>query len=138
MKARHTRFSVFCAACIFSLGSSVLPVISQESKLEGTATEKVFRAGVNGVGVPTCIYCPPPGYSKKARADRLEGYVLLDIRVTAEGKPTAIVLVKGLGEGLDEQAEKAVKSWRFTPAKDSSGNPVAARVQVQVTFHLYK
>ena len=64
--------------------------------------------------------------------------MLLDIKVTAEGKVTSIILVRSLGKGLDEQAEKAVKSWKFSPAKDSSGKPIAVRVQVEVSFHLFK
>ena len=138
MKARRPRLSIFCLVPIFSLGISVLPAISQNAKPDDASTDKTFRAGVNGIGVPTCIYCPPPEYSNKARADKLEGSVVFDVKVTEEGKTTAIILVKGLGKGLDEQAEKAVKSWKFSPAKDSSGKPVAVRVQVQVSFHLYK
>jgi TonB family protein len=63
---------------------------------------------------------------------------LLDITVTLEGIAAKIVLIKGLGEGLDEKAIEAVKSWKFKPAKDATGEPVPVRVQVQVTFHLRK
>lgn len=106
MKARPARFSLFCLACMFSFAATALPVISQDSKPDGASTEATPRAGTNGVGVPTCIYCPPPEYSNKARADKLEGSVLLDIKVIAEGKVTSIILVRSLGKGLDEQAEK--------------------------------
>ncbi len=116
----------------------MFPVVSQESKPDEGSKKKVLRAGVDGVGVPVCIHCPPPDYSEKARAAKLEGSVLLDITVTPEGKATKVVLIKGLGEGLDEKAIEAVKSWKFKAAKDVTGEPVAVRVQVQVTFHLSK
>jgi periplasmic protein TonB len=93
---------------------------------------------MNGIGAPVCVYCPPPEYSERARADKLQGSVLLDILVTLEGKATKIIVVKGLGEGLDEKAIEAVKSWKFKPAKDATGTPVAVRTQVHVTFHLGK
>jgi TonB family protein len=106
------RFFVFCAAYIL-FGTSVLPALFQDSKPGDGPNKKIARAGMEGVGTPVCIYCPPPGYSKKARADKLQGVVVLDITVTTEGKAKSIILVKGLGEGLDEQAEKAIKSWRL-------------------------
>ena len=37
------------------------------------------RAGVNGFGVPACVYCPAPDYSNKARADKSRGTVLMDV-----------------------------------------------------------
>jgi|HubBroStandDraft_6_1064221.scaffolds.fasta_scaffold08735_2 TonB family protein len=138
METRRARFSVFCLACIFSLGSAVLPVISQDAKSDGASTDKTFRAGVDGVGVPTCIYCPQPEYSEKARAAKLQGSVLMDVTVTTEGKATKVIVIKGPGEGLEQKAIDAVKSWRFKPALDKAGNPVQVRVQVQVSFHLYK
>src|SRR5256885_7844878 len=32
-----------------------------------------FRAGVNGVGVPICLYCPIPQYSDEARKAKYQG-----------------------------------------------------------------
>jgi TonB family protein len=94
------------------------------------------RAGVNGFGVPACVYCPVPNYSNEARADKSRGTVLMDVVVTAEGRATDVIVIKGSGDGLEEKAMEAVKSWRFRPAKDATGNPVAVRVQVEVTFNL--
>jgi periplasmic protein TonB len=100
--------------------------------------EKTPRAGVNGVGVPKCISCPPPDYSEKARGAKWQGTVLLDIAVTTEWKATNIIVLKGPGQGLEEKAIEALKSWRFKPALDKAGNPIQVRVQVEVTFHLHK
>lgn len=63
---------------------------------------------------------------------------MLDVAVTPEGKAASVILVRSLGKGLDEKAIEAVKSWKFKPAKDSTGKPVAVSVQVEITFHLYK
>jgi protein TonB len=138
MKARPARFSLFCLACIFSFATTALPVISQDSKPDGASTEKTPRAGVNGVGVPKCTYCPAPEYSEEARTAKLQGTVLLDITVTTEGKATKIVVIRSPSDGLAEKAAEAVKSWRFKPALDKAGNPIQARVQIEVTFHLHK
>ncbi len=96
------------------------------------------RAGVNGFGVPACVYCPAPDYSNKARADKSRGTVLMDVGVTPEGRATDVIVIKSPGDELGENAIEAVKSWKFRPAKDATGNPVAVGVQVEVTFQISK
>src|ERR1700730_9893554 len=95
-------------------------------------------AGVNGVGVPTCIYCPIPQYTDKARAAKLNGAVVVQAVVTADGRAVNISIVKGheLGLGLDESAIRAVSDWRFKPATGPDGKPVAVVVPVEVTFRI--
>ena len=45
-----------------------------------------FRAGVNGVGVPVCLYCPIPQYSDEARKAKYQGTVVLQVTITTDGK----------------------------------------------------
>ena len=97
----------------------------------------MFRAGVNGVGSPVCIYCPQPEYSDEARKAKYQGTVLLDVTVTADGRVTNPVVIKGPGLGLEEKALAQVKNWKMRPAVGPSGKPVNCRVQIEVTFHLY-
>jgi TonB family protein len=106
---------------------------SKASALPGFA-----RAGVNGVGVPTCIYCPIPNYTDKARAAKLNGTVVVQAVVTADGHAENISIVKGheLGLGLDDSAIRAVSEWRFKPATGPDGKPVAVVVPVEVTFRI--
>jgi len=97
----------------------------------------VFRAGLNGVGSPMCIYCPQPEYSDEARKAKYQGTVLLDVTVTADGRVISPVVIKGPGLGLEEKALSQVKNWKMRPAVGPSGKPVNCRVQIEVTFHLY-
>ncbi len=97
----------------------------------------VFRAGVNGVGSPQCIYCPQPEYSDEARKAKYQGTVLLDVTVTADGRVINPVVIKGPGLGLEEKALSQVRNWKMRPAIGPSGKPVNCRVQIEVTFHLY-
>ena len=98
----------------------------------------VARAGVNGVGVPICVYCPIPQYADKARAAKLSGTVVLQAVVTVDGRAESISIVKGheLGLGLDENAIDAVAGWRFKPAMGPDGKPVAVIVPLEVTFRI--
>jgi periplasmic protein TonB len=96
-----------------------------------------FRAGVNGVGSPICIYCPQPEYSDEARKAKYQGTVLLDVTVTADGRVINPVVIKGPGLGLEEKALAQVKNWKMRAAIGPSGKAVNCRVQIEVTFHLY-
>ncbi len=104
---------------------------------EDTALHPVL-AGVNGVGAPKCEHCPQPDYSDDLRKKKIEGTVLLSIIVTPEGHPTGIVVIKAPTDVLAQKAVEAVRSWRLKPAMGPDGKAVAARVQVEITFHLYK
>jgi TonB family protein len=97
----------------------------------------MFRAGVNGVGSPQCIYCPQPEYSDEARKAKYQGTVLLDVTVTTDGRVINPIVIKGPGLGLEEKALAQVKNWKMRPSVGPSGKPVNCRVQIEVTFHLY-
>jgi hypothetical protein len=91
------------------------------------------RAGVQGVGVPICQYCPIspyPGYTK------IQQNVSIEIMVTfgTAGTPEKISITKSPMYVLSEGAVEAVSSWKAQPASDKDGKPVATRVPVQVTF----
>ena len=96
-----------------------------------------FRAGVNGVGIPECIYCPPPLYSDDARKAKYMGTVTLLVTVTTDGRGVNIQVIKDPGLGLGEKAIEAVRTWRFKPAVGPSGKIVPVIVPIEVNFRLY-
>lgn len=96
-----------------------------------------FHAGVNGVGIPECLYCPPPLYSDDARKAKYMGSVVLQVTVTADGRAVNISIVKDPGMGLGEKAVESVRTWRFKPAAGPNGKIVPVIVPIEVTFRLY-
>jgi TonB family protein len=84
---------------------------------------------------PMAVHKVLPEYSKEARMARLEGSVLLGAEVGADGKAKKIKVLRGLGMGLDEQAIKALKKWRFVPVIEN-GQPVTVATSVEVKFSL--
>jgi protein TonB len=91
------------------------------------------RAGVNGVGVPTCQYCPAPTNKKSENAT-----VVLQVVVTLDGRAENISALKGLNDDLIQTAIDTVKTWRFKPARDANDKPVATVVPIDVTFRNHK
>jgi periplasmic protein TonB len=115
--------------------SSLFLVFSCSSQ-QKTQTPQVARAGVDGITIPTCAYCPFPEYSEEARKAKVQGTVTVQAVVTLDGRAEKISVVQGLGSGLDEKAIEVVKNWRFNPAHNAKGQPVAAEVPMHVFFKL--
>jgi TonB family protein len=81
------------------------------------------------------VFKPTPEYTDEARRGRIEGIVTLDLEFTAAGDVRVLRVVRGLGHGLDEAAERAALRIRFTPAQ-SDGRAVDSRATVHITFRL--
>jgi periplasmic protein TonB len=97
----------------------------------------VFRAGVNGVGSPTCFYMPNPPYSEEARKAKYSGVVNVEAVITVDGRVTNMRVEKSPGLGLDETTVQTMRTWRCKPAVGPGGRPVATLVQFEVNFRLY-
>ena len=96
----------------------------------------VAQAKIMGVTLPACAYCPAPEYTSRARRAKIQGTVGMEAVVTVDGRAQRISVIKGLDTGLDKKAVEAIKKWRFTPAHDADGRPVAISVPVDLTFSL--
>jgi TonB family protein len=78
---------------------------------------------------------PTPAYTEEARAQRIEGEVLLEVEFAADGQIRVLRVVRGLGYGLDEMAQRAAERIRFRPAT-SRGVPVDFRATLTILFRL--
>ena len=81
------------------------------------------------------VYKPTPEYTDEARSARVEGTVSLELEFTAAGDVRVLRVVRGLGHGLDEAAQRAALRIRFKPAQ-SDDRPVDSRATVHITFRL--
>ncbi len=74
-------------------------------------------------------------YSPEARAEEIQGTVVLRVVVDQKGRPADISLISPIGYGLDQQASKAVEQWEFAPGMNG-GAPAKAAIFVEVPFRL--
>jgi TonB family protein len=93
-----------------------------------------YRPG-SGITPPGLLREVKPQYTEEARRLGVEGDVVLEIVVRADGSVGAITILQRLGSGLDQRAVEAVRQWRFSPAK-RYGTPVDVLVEVAVEFKL--
>jgi TonB family protein len=98
------------------------------------SAQSVSRVG-GGVTAPRVISKRDPEYSETARKARIQGVIMLSLIVDTNGEPVDLAVLLPLGDGLDEKAVEAVKSWRFQPgAKD--GQLVRVPATIEVNFRL--
>jgi TonB family protein len=90
---------------------------------------------VTGVTPPKVVSSAQPPYTPEAYSRRIEGTVTIEASVDTQGTVTILRTLKGLGYGLDENAARALGSWKFVPAL-RNGVPVDAITQVEVDFRL--
>lgn len=75
---------------------------------------------------------PPPKYPGVAVKARVRGIVILDLVVDRTGRVAGGEVLKPLPFGLTQAAMEAVRQWKYEPARDESGRPVASRVVVTI------
>ena len=95
-----------------------------------------FRPG-NGVTVPRVLSEVKPAYTAEAMRAKVQGLVRLECVVLPDGSVGRVAVVKSLDRsfGLDAEAVKAARQWRFTPGT-RFGEPVAVLVIIDLEFRL--
>lgn len=106
------------------------PVPEEEPSVAGnapvTVVEPVEREGLN----------PKPAYPSIARRNGWEGEVLVELRVSENGRVLDARVVESSGfPVLDRQAVDALSKWRFHPGT-RGGTPFETSVMIPVRFQL--
>ena len=89
-----------------------------------------------GVSAPLVLFAPEPEFSEEARKAKAAGNVLVYLQVDAQGRPTHVHVLRGIGLGLDEKAVEAVRQYKFKPALED-GRPVPVEMNVEVNFQIF-
>jgi len=89
----------------------------------------------DGVTAPRAVSRTRVSYTTEAAAARIQGSVTLKCTVETNGTVSDVAVIRSLDPGLDAEAIKAVRQWRFAPGL-RAGDPVPAYAYVAVTFRL--
>jgi protein TonB len=91
----------------------------------------------NGVLEPRLLRQVKPQYTADAMRAKVQGVVWLDCVVMPDGTVGDVEIVRSLDPvwGLDQEAVKAARQWRFEPGT-RNGEPVAVLVTIELTFTL--
>lgn len=94
--------------------------------------------GSSGLVVPPRLLREvKPLYTPEAMRARIQGMAVVDCLVTTDGSVADARIVRSLDRewGLDAEAVKAARQWRFVPGM-LNGRPVPMRVRIELLFSL--
>lgn len=96
----------------------------------------VYRPG-SGVTNPKLLFEVKPSYTADAMRAKIQGVVTLEAVVMPDGTVGNVQIVRSLDPtfGLDQEAIRTVKRWRFAPGT-RMGQPVPVLVEIEMTFTL--
>lgn len=103
-----------------------LPVIPPSLKEPSVAHSPGYKR-------PVALNNPTPHYTEEARKNKIQGIVIARALVGVDGAVKQVRIVRGLPDGLDEQAIQAAYRIRFRPAV-RGGRPVAEWTTVRINF----
>ena len=91
----------------------------------------------NGVTNPEELKSVKPQYTADAMRAKIQGSVVVEAIVLPDGTVGDCRILKSLDSvfGLDQEAIKAAKQWRFRPGR-KQGQPVAVIINIQLDFTL--
>lgn len=125
----------------FGVSTASGPVkVQGQVKSVGFSTPEVKRAAAPIIvavsETPVIVTNKPiPQYTDEAKKMGVQGSVVLKVIFDANGSVEIVGVIKGLGHGLDEQAERAAKQIQFKPAT-RNGKPVPLTTDVNIEFEL--
>ena len=95
-----------------------------------------YRPG-NGVTMPRLLREVKPNYTSDAMRAKIQGRVLVECIVNIHGDVTDVKILNSLDPtfGLDQEAIKAAKQWRFSPGT-RLGEPVPVLISIELSFTL--
>jgi len=99
-------------------------------------TGPIYRPG-GDVTAPRVLQRVNTQYTDAALRAKVQGNVLLDVVINTDGSVGDVKVSRSLDSrfGLDEEAIKAAKQWRFAPGM-RMGVPVRVLVTLEMTFSL--
>jgi TonB family protein len=95
-----------------------------------------YRPG-SGVTIPRVLREVKPAYTADAMRAKIQGTAVVEAVVLQDGTVGDVQIVKSLDSafGLDEEAKKAARQWRFVPGT-KNGQPVPVLVTIELMFTL--
>ncbi len=106
-----------------------------DATVEDNTPKKKAAAGDSPTTMVNILDKPRPQYTAYGCNLRIEGDLVLDMVLQADGTVQVNGVISGLGHGLDEAAVRAAQQIKFKPAK-RDGQPINFPARVRIEFRL--
>ncbi len=112
------------------------PPAGQSADSTSSPIPGVERPG-QGVSAPVLLHETKPNYTPEAMRARIQGLIAMECVVEPDGSVGPVRVTRSLDAiyGLDEQAIRTLKQWRFRPGT-KDGVPVRVLVKVEMSYTL--
>ncbi len=107
--------------------------LAKRSSTSKNASSNIFEATAELK--PNIISKEKAKYTEGARQNRVQGTVVLSLVFNADGRVSGARVIRGLPDGLNDEAIKAAQKIKFWPAI-KNGQPVSVRMPIEFTFNL--
>jgi TonB family protein len=111
-------------ATLATRSSELLPLLRSQQVVSPSAITR-----------PVALTFPRPQYTEKARSNKVSGTVAMRVLVGADGLVKQVQVIRGLPDGLTEEAVKSMQQMRFRPAT-RDGQPVQFWLVLEANFNL--
>jgi TonB family protein len=122
---------------VLSLVTVLVPKAAPQAPPDATSwpIPGVLVPNVDGVTTPRVIKEVKANYTGAAMRARIQGIAVLECVVEPDGRVGPVRIARSLDavHGLDEEAIRTLRQWRFTPAM-KDGVPVRVAVMVEISF----
>ena len=101
-------------------------------------SERIYKPSEDAsITLPRVVEQVKPYYTPAAMEAKIQGIVWMAVVVLASGDVGEVTVTRSLDKehGLDDEAVKAVRQWKFSPAT-KDGRAVAVEVTIQMAFTL--
>ena len=114
---------------------SVKAFLDYFNRTKDSAANQIVSAADNKTPL-NITYKPRPRYTDAARQANEEGEIHAAVLFGSDGKVKYVLILKGLGYGLNEEAVRAARSMKFEPQTEN-GKPISVIKKVVFSFDIY-
>ena len=106
------------------------------SAMLATGAFVTASAAKEKIAPPELLEKVDPKYPADAKAEKIQGTVKVEAKVSAEGKVEEATASESPDPRLAQAAVDAVKQWKFKPARTADGKAVKVKTTITVNFRL--
>jgi TonB family protein len=109
--------------------------ISDKSARAGSPFGSLLEGPTSGHDVRPAfpVVFPDPPIARSELGQDVQGDVIVEVTIDAQGNVIATSLLQSIGHGLDEKVLTTLRNWRFKPAM-MDGVPIASKHDVHFHF----
>ena len=130
----HRIALLLIATASLCLANVILPKAGDEYARKFCVRVTLLKTSPEFVHLPVPTVQPLPQYPDEMRRDRLSGGVIVRFELDQDGSVKKWAVIKEYVPGFADSVKKAVAEWRFGPAEDYGGKPVAMTLDYEFEF----